>query len=97
MEEEEFQKKYMHLRILKSTQDYLRSEEGSGNAVYPIRVPDDLLYQILKHQGADAVDRILHHIFRLGLTEWSEKLFREAFGSERQLEEFIAMVRERTR
>lgn len=97
MEEEEYRKKYMHLRILKSVQDYLKSDEDSGNAVFPIRVPDDLLFQILKLQGADAVDRLIHHIFRLGLTQWSEKLFKQVFGSERDLEEFIALVRERNR
>lgn len=97
MEEDEYRKKYMHLRILKSVQDYIKSDEDSGSAVYPIRVPDDLLYQILKLQGAEAVDHLLHHIFRLGLTQWSEKLFKEVFGSERRLEEFIALVRERNR
>ena len=97
MDEEEYKKKYMNLRILKSVQEYLKSDESSSTAVYPVRIPDDLLYQILKLQGADDVDKIVHHIFKVGLTLWSEKLYYEVFGSEESLESFIEVMKNRSK
>jgi len=96
MDEEEYNKKYVNLRVLKSIQEYLKAETDSEAAVYPIRVPDDLLYQVLKLQGSENADQLIHHIFKLGLTIWSEKLYSEIFGSQKNLEEFIALVKKRT-
>ena len=96
MDEEEFKTKYVHLRILKSIQQYLKANTEESAAVYPMRVPDDLLYQLVKLHGADQADRIIHQIFQLGLTAWSEKLYNEVFGSQRSLETFIDLLKKRT-
>jgi len=95
MDQEEFDRKYVNLRVLKSIQEYTKSEGASSAAVYPIRVPEDLLYQVLKLQGPENVDKLIHHIFRLGLDIWSEEFFTEAFGSQKSLEQFIDTVRKR--
>ncbi len=95
MDQEEYTNKYINLRILKSIQEYLKSDENSQTAVYPIRVPDDLLYQTLKMKGAKSADNLIHHIFKLGLSVWSEKLYNTAFGSQKSLEEFIELVKKR--
>jgi hypothetical protein len=95
MDETEFQKKYVHLRILKSVQEYLKSDSMPSAAIYPIRVPDDLLYQLVKSQGAENADRTIHSIFKVGLTLWSEKLYSEVFGSQESLESFIDLVKQR--
>ena len=95
MDEEEYKRKYANLRVLKSVQDYLKTDSTTPNAVYPIRVPDDLLYQVLKLQGAENADKLVHHIFKLGLTFWSKKLFNDEFGSEQSLENFIKLVKKR--
>ncbi len=99
MEEEEYRIKYANLRILKSIQDYLKEErEGDARtALFPIRVPDDFLCQVVRLQGTESADELIHQIFRLGLTIWSEKLYQSVFGSQRNLEEFIELVKERTR
>ena len=96
MEEEEFKNKYIHLRILKSIQEYLKKETEASAAVYPIRVPDDFLYQLVKLHGPDNADRIIHQIFKLGLTAWSDKLYNEVFGSQRDLETFIDKLKRKT-
>jgi len=95
MDEAEYKKKYVNLRILKSVQEYLKSEGSSQTSVYPIKVPDDLLYQVLKLQGAEEADNLIHHIFKTGLQAWSERLYNEVFGSEENLQEFIEMVKGR--
>jgi hypothetical protein len=95
MDEEEYNRKYVHLRILKSIQEYLSSGSDMPTAVYPIRVPDDLLYQVTGSEGAESTDKLLHHIFRLGLTMWSDKLYNDEFGSQQSLEEFIQLVKKR--
>ena len=97
MDEEEYNRKYVNLRVLKSIQEYLKTEGNSSTAVYPIRVPQDLLYQVLKIQGPDNADKLIHHIFRLGLDTWSDEFFNEAFGSQQKLEQFIEMVKKRNR
>lgn len=97
MDEEEYKSKYTNLRILKSIQEYLKSDEEAPMAVYPINVPDDLLYQVVKIQGTESADKLIHHIFELGLKIWSEKLYQEAFGSQESLEEFIELVKRRTK
>ena len=97
MDEKEYNTKYVNLRILKSIQEYLKSEDESPSAVYPIKVPDDLLYQVVKLQGTENADQLIHHIFELGLKIWSEKLYHEAFGSHENLEEFIELVKRRTK
>jgi hypothetical protein len=81
MDEEEYNKKYINLRILKSIQEYLKPPGNSPTALYPIKVPDDLVYRI----------------FRMGLTAWSEKLYNEIFGTQQSLEEFIELVKKRNR
>lgn len=97
MDEEEYDKKYFNLRILKSVQEYMKTEGASDTAVYPVRVPDDLLYQVAQKHGPEKADKLLHHIFRLGLSTWSEELFSEIFGSQENLEAFIQVVKKRTR
>ncbi|MBW1668171.1 MAG: hypothetical protein JRI79_12735 [Deltaproteobacteria bacterium] len=97
MDEQEYRRKYTNLRILKSVQDYLKSDTDSPTALYPLRVPDDLLYQVVREKGSEAADKLLHHIFKMGLTAWSEKLYNEAFGSEKNLEAFIELVKKRTK
>ncbi len=95
MDEKEYKRKYVNLRVLKSVQDYLKADTTTPNAVYPISVPEDLLYQALKLQGAENADELVHYIFKLGLTFWSEKLFHDEFGSEQNLENFIELVKNR--
>lgn len=97
MEEEEYDRKYINLRILKSIQEYLTSKGDSPTAVYPINVPDDLLYQVAKLQGPKGADELIHQIFEMGLTLWSEKLYNDVFGSQESLERFIDLVKERSR
>jgi hypothetical protein len=97
MDEREFQNKYVNLRILKSVQEYLKSDTAASAAVYPIRVPDDLLLQLVKLQGAENADKTVHQIFKIGLTIWSEKLYNEVFGSQESLESFIELVKKRVR
>ncbi|MBN2123690.1 MAG: hypothetical protein JW821_05325 [Deltaproteobacteria bacterium] len=97
MEEKEYRKKYVNLRILKSIQEYLKSDDNEATAVYPIRVPEDLLFQVLKMQGSENADKLIHHIFKIGLSAWSEKLYNDVFGSQESLEEFIRVMKERTK
>jgi hypothetical protein len=97
MDEQEYEKKYVLLRVLKSVRDYLKTDNNSSNAVYLIGVPDDLLYQVLKLHGAEKADKLIHHIFEVGLTLWSEVLYREVFGSKKSLEKFIELVKQRNR
>ncbi|HUU42053.1 MAG TPA: hypothetical protein VMW42_14040 [Desulfatiglandales bacterium] len=95
MDQEEYTNKYINLRILKSIQEYLKPDENNNTAIYPISVPDDLLYQTLKMKGPNSADSIIHHIFKLGLSVWSEKLYDTTFGSQQSLEEFIELVKKR--
>ena len=97
MDEKEYKKKYVNLRVLKSVQEYLRPGSDSPTAVYPIKVPDDLLYQVLKLQGPEKIDNLIHHIFKVGLKIWSEQLYNDVFGSEENLEEFIELVKKRSK
>jgi hypothetical protein len=97
MDEEEYQKKYVPLRILKSIQEYLKDGDLTGTAVYPINVPNDLILQILEHQGSKPVDDLIHEIFRIGLRIWAENLFMEVFGSTTDLESFLEEVKSRNR
>jgi hypothetical protein len=94
MEEQEYNRKYINLRVLKSIQEYLKADCVSPN-VYPITVPEDLLIQALRLQGAENADKLIHHIFKLGLALWSEKLFKDEFGSQESLEDFIDTVKKR--
>ena len=97
MNEEEFERKMVHLRVLKDVQEYLKPDSPSSTALHPIRVPNELLYQTVKHQGAETADRLIHHIFTLGLSVWSERKYNEVFGSEEALEEFIQLVKDRNK
>ena len=97
MDEEEYRKKYVNLKILKSIQDYLKCEGNSSAALYPIEIPEDLLIQAARMQGAESADRLIHEVFELGLTLWSEKLYHDVFGSEENLEAFIELVKERSK
>jgi len=40
---------------------------------------------------------VIHQIFRLGLSIWSEKLYNSVFGSQRNLEDFIELVKKRNK
>jgi hypothetical protein len=95
MDEEEYRRKYVNLRILKSIQEYLKSKGDCSAALYPIEVPEDFLYQAARMQGAESADKLIHEVFELGLTLWSEKLYNDVFGSEENLEAFIELVKER--
>jgi hypothetical protein len=96
MDEEEFRKKYYHLRILKSVQEYLKADTNAAAAVYPVRVPEQLLYQLVKSEGAENADQVIHKIFKAGLTAWSEKMYQEVFGSQENLETFIELLKKKT-
>jgi len=97
MDEKEYSRKYMNLRVLKSIQDYLKTDSDSPTSVYPIQVPDDMLYQMLKHKGPDQFDQLVHHIFKLGLSVWSEAIYNDVFGSEQNLAKFIKLVKKRVK
>jgi hypothetical protein len=97
MDEEEYTKKYVPLRILKSIQAYLKDGDLGHTAVYPINVPEDLLLQVLQHYGSKPLDDLIHEIFRIGLRAWAEDLFTEVFGSTKDLETFIEEVKSRNR
>lgn len=96
MDDEEFKTKYVHLRILKSIQQYLKTDTEERAAVYPIRIPDDLLYQLVNLHGPEEADRVVHQIFKIGLSAWSDKLYSEVFGSQRSLETFIDLLKRKT-
>lgn len=97
MNEEEFERKLASLKMLKDIQDYIKPWNTSSTTVYPIRVPNELLYQTAQGQGAEYADRLIHHIFELGLSVWSERRYNEVFGSEKELEDFIELVKKRNR
>ena len=97
MDEKEYSNKYINLRILKSTQEYLKSDSDAHSTVYPIKIPDDFLYQMLKLKGAKEADGVIHQIFKLGLSVWSEKLYNSVFGSQQSLEDFIELVKDRNK
>ena len=95
MDEQEYKKKYTNLMILKSVQDYLKTDSGSSDSVYPVKFPDELFIQVLRLDGPEGLDRIIHHIFKLGLTLWNENLYDSEFGSPAALNKFINMVKRR--
>lgn len=95
MDEEEFRKKYYHLRMLKSIQEYLKADTNAAAAVYPTRVPEQLLYQLVKSEGPEKADEVIHKIFKAGLMAWSEKTYQEVFGSQENLETFIELLKKR--
>ena len=95
MDEEEYKKKYTNLMILKSVQDYLNTDSDTSDSVYPVKVPNELFMQVLRLDGPEGLDRIIHHIFKLGLTLWNEKLYNNEFGSPAALNEFIDKVKRR--
>jgi len=97
MDDSEYNKKYSNLRILKSIQEYLKSERDAQTSVYPIKVPDDLLMQSLRYQGAENADELINYIFKLGLTIWSEKLYQDEFGTTSALTSFIDIVKSRNK
>jgi hypothetical protein len=95
VDDQEYKKKYTNLMILKSVQDYLKTDCESSGSVYPIKVPDELFAQVLRLDGPEGLDRIIHHIFKMGLSLWNEKLYDNEFGSPAALNEFIDMVKHR--
>jgi hypothetical protein len=97
MDEEEFQRKFINLRILKGIQEYLKGKTNAETALHPVRVPNELLYQLVRLRGAEEADNIIHKIFQMGLEAWYEMLYSHEFGSEESLEAFIRMVRDRNR
>jgi len=96
MDKDEFTNKYLNLKILKGVQEYLKEEESASTAVYPIKVPDELLYQTLKQKGPQGADNVIHYIFKLGLGIWSENLYNTTFGSQQSLEDFISLLKKET-
>ena len=97
MDNEEYNTKYINLRILKSIHEYLKSDDDPQTSVYPISIPDDFLLQILKFQGAQSTDQLVHHIFKLGLKVWSEGLYQETFGSTDSLKNFINLLKKQNK
>jgi len=97
MNETEYRKKYIYLSVLKSVQDYLKEENPPLTALHPISIPEDLLYQVLRFQGPEKADKLIHYIFKLGLTLWSEQLYVDVFGSLESLEDFIELVKEKNK
>jgi hypothetical protein len=97
MNESEYNQKYSNLKILKSIQEYLKSETDAPASVYPIRVPDELFLQSVKSRGAENTDELINYIFKLGLTIWSEKLYQDEFGTTSALCTFIDLVKSRNR
>lgn len=97
MEEEEYKKKHTNLMILKSVQDYLKTDTSSSESVFPVKIPDELFLQVLRLDGPEGLDRIIHYIFKLGLTLWNEKLFDKEFGSSEALNEFIDLMKRRAK
>lgn len=97
MDEAEYRKKYIYLSVLKSVQEYLKDESPSPRALHPISIPKDLLYQVLRFQGPEKADKLIHYIFKLGLTLWSEQLYVDVFGSLENLEGFIELVKEKNK
>ena len=89
MDQKEYDAKYRSLRILKSIQEYLKKDDPDETAVYPIRVPDQLVYQIMKIQGSEQTDDLIHTIFKRGLEGWADDLYRQVFGSPEGLAKFI--------
>ena len=96
MEDEEYRKKHTNLMILKSVQDYLKTDTGSSVSVFPVKIPDELFMQILRLDGPEGLDYIVHQIFKLGLTLWNERLFDKEFGSPAALTEFIDLMKRRS-
>jgi hypothetical protein len=92
-DEKEYSLKYAGMRILKSIQEYLKIEDPGEAALYPIKVPSELLYQITNLQSPEESDRVVHAIFRLGLKVWADKFFEEVFGSAKELEGFIEVMK----
>jgi hypothetical protein len=93
MDENDYNKKYRALRILKSIQDYSKPGYEPPTSVYPIKIPRDFLLQTLRIHGPKDSDSLIHSIFKLGLNLWSEALYQNTFGSTDSLQKFIDMVK----
>jgi hypothetical protein len=97
MNEEEYNNKYANLKILKSIQEYLKAEERTSTAVYPVKIPNKFIYEVLQQRGAEGTDELIHEIFRLGFSIWSDRVYNDVFGSQESLEEFIEIVKNRNK
>ena len=95
MDEREYDFKVANLRIIKTIKEYLKTDGSPAAAVYPIVLPEEFLYRILQLQGVESTDQVINHIFKLGLSLWSDSLYHSVFGSERGLIEFIKAVNRR--
>ena len=93
LDEQEYNLKYVGMRILKSVQEYLKVEDPDEAALYPIKVPGELLYHFARLRSTEEADRVVHTIFRLGLKLWADKFFEEVFGSAKELEGFIGIMK----
>jgi hypothetical protein len=93
MNEQEFILKYKCLGILKSTQEYLKTDEPEPPVLYPIRLPGELLSHIMTLHTAEELDQLIHSLFRRGLGQWAEELYQTVFGTPRKLERFIERVK----
>jgi hypothetical protein len=93
MKEEDWYRKYSALKILKSIQEYLKSGNHNNHAVYPINVPNELLAEVLKHQGPEWTDELINDVFRIGLKTWAEEFYLEVFERPENLERFVGEVK----
>ncbi len=96
MDEKEYRKRYIKLRLLKSIQDHLKND-SEESMLYPVKVPNDMLFQLLRSKGPDSVDKLMQGIFRRGLSQWCEDLYKNEFRTEKNLEAFIKLVKERNK
>jgi hypothetical protein len=96
MDDKEYQLKYASLRILKSIQEYLKTDDSDAEpiALYPIRVPRDLLSHIMRLHSAEELDQLMHSIFSRGIENWAEALYLSVFGTTKALENFIKRIQE---
>jgi len=53
----------------------------------------ELLYHIAELRSTEEADRVVHTLFRLGLKLWADKFFEEVFGSAKELEGFIGIMK----
>ena len=93
MKTEDYGRKYVALRILKSIQEYLKFGNHKADAIYPIHVPNDFLVQIVKHHGSQFADELINEVFQIGLKVWAERFYLEVFEGPENLEAFVEEVR----
>jgi hypothetical protein len=93
METEDCGRKYVALKILKSIQEYLTSDNHETDAVYPIQVPRDLLIQIVKYHGSRIADELINEMFQVGLKVWAEQFYLDVFEPPENPDPFLDEAR----